>query len=170
MFAELEDHAAIGALPLEHGGSIVHGMGQNMDIGLAPRDELAVDPDPPVTVVEAARVGHFYPLGQAPAPRRAPAGRQSRRASAASSSARLLAAASIRSTSGWRPSGASSTARPCSVVPLGLATRLAMPALDSPVAASNAPVPAWVCSATAWARSGPTSCLSPARALSSASR
>jgi hypothetical protein len=38
MLARLEDLAAIGALALEGGGGIVQGVGQDVELGIAPRD------------------------------------------------------------------------------------------------------------------------------------
>jgi hypothetical protein len=58
MLGELEDLAAIGTLPFEHRGGIMEGVGQHMDVGFAPRDQLAVEPDPAVAVVKGAGFGH----------------------------------------------------------------------------------------------------------------
>jgi hypothetical protein len=54
VLAALEDHPVIGPLTLEHGAGIVQPMRQNVDLALAPRDELAIHPDPAVAVV----IGH----------------------------------------------------------------------------------------------------------------
>src|SRR5215468_7935999 len=51
MFRALENFAAIGALPLEHGAGVMQTMGQHMQRGLAPRHELAVIPDHPLKAV-----------------------------------------------------------------------------------------------------------------------
>src|ERR1700746_1917167 len=51
MFRALENFAAIGALPLEHGAGVMQTMGQHMQRGLAPRHELAVVPDHPLEAV-----------------------------------------------------------------------------------------------------------------------
>ena len=45
VLGELEDLAAIGALALEHRAAVVQGVREHVDVGLAPGDELAVEPD-----------------------------------------------------------------------------------------------------------------------------
>ena len=52
MLGRLEDLAAIGALALEDGAGVMQRVGQNMRLGVAPGDELAVVPDPAVAIVE----------------------------------------------------------------------------------------------------------------------
>jgi hypothetical protein len=54
MRAELKvvDAAVIDALPFEHAGGIVQPMGQHVGLRVAPRHELAVEPDEAVAVVE----------------------------------------------------------------------------------------------------------------------
>src|SRR5215469_1217439 len=52
VLGQLEDLAFIGPLALEDGRGIMHGMGQDMDLGPAPVDEFAVEPDEAVAVVE----------------------------------------------------------------------------------------------------------------------
>ena len=46
---EPEDGESLGGVvdpdPLEHAGSVVHGVGEDMDLGVLPVDELAVKPD-----------------------------------------------------------------------------------------------------------------------------
>ena len=58
MLGELEDFAAVGALALEHGAAVVQGVGQDVDVGLAPRTKLAVHPDEAVAVVIGNELGH----------------------------------------------------------------------------------------------------------------
>jgi hypothetical protein len=58
VLVELEDLAVVGSLALEHAACIVHRVGQDMDVGLAPRDQLAIEPDPPVAIIESALLGH----------------------------------------------------------------------------------------------------------------
>jgi hypothetical protein len=48
----LEDAAFIGALALEHAGGIVQAVGEDMDLGVAPGHQLAVEPDDAVAIVE----------------------------------------------------------------------------------------------------------------------
>ena len=66
MLPKLEDHAIIGALPFEHRRCIMESVGENMDSRITPRDQLAVEPDPAVTVVERRllRSCHEARLGQ----------------------------------------------------------------------------------------------------------
>ena len=52
MLGQLENLAAIGALALEHRAGIVQAMGQHVDLGVRPFDELAVHPDKAVKLVE----------------------------------------------------------------------------------------------------------------------
>src|SRR5262249_44344931 len=52
MFGALEHLPAIGALALEHAACVVQAVGQQMDVGLLPRHELAVVPDDAVDIVE----------------------------------------------------------------------------------------------------------------------
>src|SRR4030095_4490226 len=47
-----EDAALIGALALEHAGGIVQGVGEDMDLGVTPWHQLAVEPDDAVAIVE----------------------------------------------------------------------------------------------------------------------
>src|SRR6185369_4482141 len=67
MLGELEDPAIIGALPLEYRGSVMQCVGEDMDLGVAPRDQLAIEPYPAVAVVVRALLllGHVRRLGQA---------------------------------------------------------------------------------------------------------
>ena len=52
MFGGLENLAGIGALALEDAGAIVQAMGQDVDLGVLPRHDLAIEPDPTVALVE----------------------------------------------------------------------------------------------------------------------
>jgi hypothetical protein len=52
VFAKLEDLAVVHALAFEHAGGVVHAVGQDVDLGVAPGHEAAVQPDPAVAVVE----------------------------------------------------------------------------------------------------------------------
>ena len=51
MEAALENLAVVSALTLEHRGSVVHRMGQDMDIGPAPIHQLAIHPDLAITII-----------------------------------------------------------------------------------------------------------------------
>ena len=64
VLGELEHLAAIGALPLEHRGGIVQPVGQDVDVRLAPRHQVAVVPDPPVAIVVRLNVGHLHPVSK----------------------------------------------------------------------------------------------------------
>ena len=52
VLGQLENLAAIGAFALEDGAGIVQAMGQHMDLGVGPFDELAVHPDEAVQLIE----------------------------------------------------------------------------------------------------------------------
>jgi hypothetical protein len=52
MLGALEDLAAIGALALEHAGAVMKPVREHMDLGVPPRHEGAVVPDPTVALVE----------------------------------------------------------------------------------------------------------------------
>jgi hypothetical protein len=52
MRGRLEDRPAIGALTLEYRARVVHCVGKNVNLGVAPRHKLAVEPDHAVAVVE----------------------------------------------------------------------------------------------------------------------
>ena len=124
MLSQLEDLAIVGALPLEHRRGIMQRVGQDMDLGVAPRHQLAVEPDPAVAVVEGALVL----LQPAEPPRLGEAGRVGKRAPRPGLVRQLGAAprGSVdRRLRRGRPAPSSSTAKPASVVPLGLATRRA---------------------------------------------
>jgi site-specific DNA recombinase len=58
VLGQLEDLAAISALTFEHGRGVMEGVGEDMDLGFAPGDELAVEPDPTVAVVIAVLLDH----------------------------------------------------------------------------------------------------------------
>src|SRR6202522_4623878 len=53
MRRRFKDAPAIGALPFENGARIVQRMGQNVDLGVAPVDHMAIHPDPAITVVKS---------------------------------------------------------------------------------------------------------------------
>jgi hypothetical protein len=52
MLRRLEDSAAIGALALEHAGSIVQAMGEYVDLGVLPRHDLPIEPDETFALIE----------------------------------------------------------------------------------------------------------------------
>jgi hypothetical protein len=58
MLAEPEHLAGISALPLEDRRGVMEGVGEHVDVGLAPRHQAPVQPDEAVAVVEAALVRH----------------------------------------------------------------------------------------------------------------
>src|SRR3546814_17166756 len=58
MIRKPEDSAVVKALPLEHRGRIVQRMGEDVHIGLAPWNQLAVKPDPSVAIVVRAFLKH----------------------------------------------------------------------------------------------------------------
>ena len=47
MFGQLEDAAVIDALALEYRRSIMQGVTQDVDIGILPVDQFAIEPDGP---------------------------------------------------------------------------------------------------------------------------
>ncbi len=51
VLVELEDGAVIGAHPLEHRTRIVQPVSEDVDLGIAPRDELAVKPDETLALI-----------------------------------------------------------------------------------------------------------------------
>ena len=53
MGRRFEDAPAIGALPFENGARIVQRVGQNVHLGVAPVDHMAIHPDPAITVVKS---------------------------------------------------------------------------------------------------------------------
>src|SRR5262249_8455154 len=57
MLGALIDRAAISALAFEHAARIVQPVGQDADLGLRRRNELAVEPDQVGTLVEGHRHG-----------------------------------------------------------------------------------------------------------------
>ena len=65
MVRQLENLAAISALPLEHGACVVQAMRQHVQVGLTPRHQLAVEPDEPIAIVVGDERSHFYLLGEA---------------------------------------------------------------------------------------------------------
>src|SRR5690606_12620721 len=80
VLGELEDLAAVGALALEHRAAVVERVAQNMDIRLAPRNELAVHPDETVAIVVGNDLSHDDVLfGSVSRVLRAPARLQPRR-------------------------------------------------------------------------------------------
>jgi hypothetical protein len=56
MLSRFEDLAGVGALALEDGAGVVKRVGQNMRLGVAPEDELAVAPDPAVLLGLAGQI------------------------------------------------------------------------------------------------------------------
>ncbi len=60
MFGQLEDFAAVGALALEHRTAVVQRVREHVNIGLAPRHELAVEPDLSVAIVKGCGLGHAF--------------------------------------------------------------------------------------------------------------
>ena len=148
VLVELEDLAIIGALSFEHAARIMERVGQHMDSRVAPRDHLAVEPNPAVAVVELALTAQPFPscCGAATRLVQARSPRQARRASRA---LRQLGAAPRGGLDRDRDQpvqrwSRSSTASPASVVPFGLATRLAIEAMSSPVVAAIHAVPSTV--------------------------
>ena len=65
VFGTLEDFAAIGAFALEHGARVMQAVGEDMHVGVAPFDELAVVPDDAVDLVVGLRCHDLLlaPLG-----------------------------------------------------------------------------------------------------------
>src|SRR5262249_6398122 len=57
---KLEDLAGVCALALEYRTAVVQRVGEHVDVGLAPRDELAVEPYKPVAIVEGGRLSHAF--------------------------------------------------------------------------------------------------------------
>ena len=53
MLGRFEDGAAVSPLAFEHRARVVHGMGQDVHLGVAPSNEFAVEPYPAVPVVES---------------------------------------------------------------------------------------------------------------------
>ena len=60
MLAQLEDGAVVGAQALEHAATVVQRMRQDVNVGLTPRDHLAVEPDKTVTIVKRGWPRHAY--------------------------------------------------------------------------------------------------------------
>src|SRR5581483_11589548 len=58
MIGEPENRAIIGALPLEHRGGVVHRVGQDVHLRVAPRNQPAIEPDEAVAIVVGAGVDH----------------------------------------------------------------------------------------------------------------
>jgi hypothetical protein len=54
VLAGFEDFARVAAFALEHGGGVVHGMRQNVDVCVAPFDQFAVHPDFAVPIIICA--------------------------------------------------------------------------------------------------------------------
>ncbi len=52
MQGRLEDFATIGALTFEHAAGVMQAMGEHMQLGILPRHQGAVVPDPAVAFVE----------------------------------------------------------------------------------------------------------------------
>ena len=67
MLGQLEYLPAIHPLAFEHGRSVVEAMGQYVHLRLPPRHELAVQPDPTVTIIEGnERHREFSALQEVP--------------------------------------------------------------------------------------------------------
>jgi len=65
MRVELENVAAVGALPLEHRRGIMKCVREDVHLRLAPGHQLAVEPDEAVAVVVGLIICHAVRLGQA---------------------------------------------------------------------------------------------------------
>ena len=53
MRRRFEDAAAVGALAFENSARVVKRVGQNMHLSVAPVDQMAVHPDPAITIVKS---------------------------------------------------------------------------------------------------------------------
>jgi hypothetical protein len=53
MFGRFENRAAIGALAFEDRAAIMHGVGQHVNLRVAPGQQSAVHPDQTVAIVES---------------------------------------------------------------------------------------------------------------------
>ena len=53
MGRRFENAPAIGAFPFENRARIVQRVGQNVHLGVAPVDQMAIHPDPAITIVES---------------------------------------------------------------------------------------------------------------------
>jgi hypothetical protein len=66
MISATEYDAFVSPLPLKDAGPVMQTVGQYVDLRVAPRDHLSVQPDPAVTVVVGNEVGggssHFVVL------------------------------------------------------------------------------------------------------------
>ena len=58
MLAAFEDHAGIDALALENQARIMQAMAQRVRFGIAPWNDLAIQPDAAVTIIERYQ-GHL---------------------------------------------------------------------------------------------------------------
>jgi hypothetical protein len=52
MFRALKNLAAVGALALEHAGAVMQPVGEHVQLGVGPGNQLPVVPDPAITLVE----------------------------------------------------------------------------------------------------------------------
>ena len=52
MLRQLEDFAAVHTLAFEDRSAVMKRVGQDVSLGFAPRDEVAVHPDPAVAIIE----------------------------------------------------------------------------------------------------------------------
>jgi hypothetical protein len=59
MVRGFEDMPAVSALPFENCARVMQRMGENMDVGFTPRDDVAIHPDPAITVVKGL-AGHGF--------------------------------------------------------------------------------------------------------------
>jgi len=60
MLGELENLAGVGALAFKDRASVVQGVGQDVDLGLAPGDQRAIEPDETVAIVKRSWLGHQF--------------------------------------------------------------------------------------------------------------
>jgi hypothetical protein len=59
MLGEVEDLARISALPLEDGRGVMKRVSEDVDVGVAPGNHLAVEPDQAVAVVIGRALAHW---------------------------------------------------------------------------------------------------------------
>ena len=61
MFRQLENGTVVNALTFEYTTCIVQAVGQHMDLGIAPRNQFAIEPDLAVAIIEGKH-GHHKAL------------------------------------------------------------------------------------------------------------
>ncbi len=66
MFLKLVDAAVVDALALEHAGAVMQAVGQDMGLGVAPFDHMAVVPEVALARIEGEDVGHRGSLRPCP--------------------------------------------------------------------------------------------------------